>query len=209
MSFAAYAEAVRDYLRANLDGFYDGEPVAVAANCKVMPDEKPAANCGQEFISIYGTHHIGRNYMQAIEEEIGIVIAVSRKIALVPPDYRGEKGVIDIYPLTIADADEEDRFLTSFKSVEARCREIVKLLAGTARYEIMQDANDNLAGGSPFTEPLTWRRTDGMAQQVSADHFYSYYEPIQDSDPIFGLVMKVYFDGAIRLQPISDLDVVE
>lgn len=209
MSYLAYAIAVRDYLRDNLTDFYNGDSTAIAANCKVMPDEIPVANCGQEFISIYGASHVGRNYMQAIEEELGITIAVSRKIAFVPPDYRGEKGVIDIYPLTIANATEEDAFLHSFIGIEARCREIVKLLTGTARYEIMQNANDNLGTGSPFTEPLVWRRTDGQAKQVSADHFYSYYEPIQDSDPIFGLVMKVYFDGAIRLQPISDLDVVE
>jgi hypothetical protein len=207
MSIAAYATAVRNHLRSNLNNFYDGDVTSIVANCKVMPDEHPTASCGQEFISIYANYHVGRDFMQGIEEELGLVVAVSRKIAWVPPDYRGEKGYLDTHSLIIEDTDEELNFERAWSSTEARCREIVKLVVGEDRYELMVAANALLNSGSPFTEPLKWQRSDAAPRQVSADFFISYYEPIQDSDPFFGLVQKVYFGGAKRLQPIGDLDV--
>ena len=206
MSIASYAIAVRNKLRDGLTNFYDGDDSAIATNCKVMLDEHPVANCGQEFISIYGSYHSGQTLMQGVEEEFGITVAVSRKLALIPPDYRGEKGYLDVHPLILNDDDEGFNFESAWKSTEARCREIVKLLTGEDRYRVMVAANELLNDGSPFIEPLNWLRTDAVPKQVSADHFFSFYEPIPDSDPFFGLVQKIYFGGAKRLQPVSDLD---
>lgn len=60
--------------------------------------------------------------------------------------------------------------------------------------------------GGPITEPLLWLGTDPSPRQVGPEHFYSYFKPEQDVDPIFGLVMKVYFGEAIRMQPVGDYD---
>lgn len=218
MSIASYATAVRNYLRSNLSDFYGNltndivaDPIVAAnraRNCKVMLDERTTADSGQEFIAIYASTHKSRgDLMQAIDEEFGLIVAISRKIALIPPDYRGEKGFLDLQPLAIDDPDEEDQFLTTWKNTEARCREVVKLLEGSARYEIMYNANVliGLTGG-PFTEPLLWERTDATPRQVDSNHFY-YYDKLEiDRDPVFGLVQKIYLGGAVRMQPISDLD---
>lgn len=209
MSIYAYSIAVRDYLRSNLTNFYGGDATFINRNCKVMLDEQPTADCGQEFISIYGSYHQPhtKNLMQALDEEFGLTIAVSRKIAIVPPDYRGEMGYISdkALPLNVTPADE-DNWILSWASTESRCREIVKLLAGSARYSIMQNANDTLNEGSPFTEPLIWHGTDAAPRPVGPEHFYSFASMPKDADPTFGLLMKVHFGGAVRMQPIADLD---
>lgn len=208
MSIAAYATAVRNYLRQNLTDFYADNADAIAANCKVMVDEHPTPNCGQEFISIYGSYHQPkeRNPMQAIEEEFGLTIAVSRKIAVVPPDYRGELGYISDKVNSIIPSDDLDAFLTAYKSVEGRCREIVKFLHGGDRYSIMNDANGILVNECPITEPLVWLGTDPAPTQVGPDFFWGTYQREPNwTDDVFGLVMKVYFGEAIRFQIISDL----
>lgn len=209
MSTAAYATAVRNYLRTNLTSFYEDQDAQKAANCKVMLDEKPAANCGQEFIAIYGSFHQPpqKKLMNAIDEEFGLTIAVSRKIAVIPPDYRGELGYINVHTIPERTPPEDLEVWTpAWISVEERCREIVKLLMADDKYLIMKDANTLLPGGSPFTEPMEWLHTDSYPRQVGPEHFTSFDELEQDADPIFGLVMKVYLGGARRLQPTSDLD---
>lgn len=211
MSILAYATAVRNQLRENLTDFYEGDEESTFRNCKVMVDEHPTADSGQEFIAIYGSYHQpkDKNLMQALEEEFGLTIAVSRKIAVIPPDYRGELGYTDIKNLPArTTVDDSDRWLDSFKSIEARCREIVKLVVGEDRYRIMHEANtllDTIAGG-PITEPLLWLGTDPAPKQVGPEHFYSYADLSPGTDPVFGLVSKIYFGDAIRMQPISDLD---
>lgn len=210
MSTAAYLTSVRNYLRGNLTNFYDDDVDHIARNCKVMLDERTTADCGQEFISIYSDYHTSTQLMEGISEEFGAVVAVSRKIAVIPPDYRGEKGYIDIHPLPgNTSADDETRFLGSWKSLEARCREVARLVGGVGRYEIMSDANllvDANNEGVEFLEPLQWLRTDPKPELVGAEHFFSFYDKIPDSDPTFGLVMRVYFGKASRLQPNYDWD---
>lgn len=212
MSIAAYCTAARNYLRDNIQNFYGGDAVATERNCKITYNEQPTPDCGQEFIAIYGDYHKPVGYFgQAIEEEFGIVIAVSRKIAVVPPDYRGELGYITVkdLPSTVGTA-EADLWTAAWNSTETRCREIVKLLAGSDRYSIMQDANlilaNSFTAGDEFTEPLQWTGTDAAPRPVGPEHFYSYADMPQDADPVFGLVMKVFFGKAIRLQKIENLD---
>lgn len=223
MSVAAYAIGVRNYLRENLTNFYSTSQEK-ARNCKAMINDRPTADCGQEFIGIYGSSHRppNRNLMQALEEEVGLTVCISRKIAVIPPDYRGELGYLSRdLPTSVSDADET-RFLENWASTEDRCREIVKLVAGPTRYELMYEVN-NLFGSvgreveyddedeelvvTPFTEPLLWTGTDPAPRMVGPDHFYSYFEPDTDVDPVFGLVMKVYFGGAIRMQPMDSLEI--
>jgi hypothetical protein len=213
VSVAAYARAVRDHLRSNLSNFYD-KGAEKRGNCKVMLNERPAANCGQEFISIYGSTLQARDkyLMQAVEEVVGITVAVSRKISFVPPDYRGELGYLNLHEIPLTEDPGEhtefDRFYEAWVSVEQRCREIVRLLVGRDRYTVMQEANA-LLEGSPFTEPLLWQGTDAVPREVGPEHFWGYQEPQKDSDNVFGLLSKVYFGDAIRMQPISDLDTDE
>lgn len=211
MSIYAYCTAVRDHLRDNLTNFYGDDPTYIARNCKVMYDEQPTADCGQEFIAIYGDHHKphSTNLMQALDEEFGITVAVSRKIAVIPPDYRGEMGYINdkLMPSAVSTGDN-DRWLATWSSVEGRCREIVKLIAGSGRYTLMQNANTVLAEGGPITEPLLWLGTDAAPRPVGPEHFYSYADIPEGADPVFGLLMKVYFGKAVRMQPIADLDYV-
>src|SRR5687768_12244257 len=104
MSIYAYSLAVRNHLRANLTNFYErGEDKF--KNCRVMLNDKPAANCGQEFLAVYGSTHQPRskNLMQGLEEVFGLTIAVSRKISMVPPDTRGELGYLDAYTIPTDD----------------------------------------------------------------------------------------------------------
>lgn len=209
MSIAVYCTAVRDFLRSNLTNFYAGETSHIHRNCKVTYDEQPTADCGQEFIAIYGAYHQpnNKNLMQALDEDFGITIAVSRKIAVVPPDYRGELGYTNsqTLPPNVSTPDT-DRWLSSWSSTEARCREIVKLVCGGNRYAIMDAANQLLTQGGPFTEPMLWLGTDAVPRPVGPEHFYSYADLSQGADPVFGLVMKVQLGGAVRMQPAADLD---
>lgn len=210
MSTAAYLISVRNYLRSNLTNFYAEDNDHIARNCKVMLDERTTADSGQEFIAIYADYHTSTQLMEGVEEELGVVIAVSQKIAVIPPDYRGEKGYIDIHPLpTSTSVSDETRFLNSWKSLEARCREIARLIGGVGRYEIMSDTNtllDSTNEGVQFIEPLEWLKTDAKPELVGAEHFFSFYDKIPDSDPTFGLIMRVYFGKAKRLQPNYDWD---
>jgi hypothetical protein len=211
MSIAAYAQAVRDYLRSNLSNFYNSTSADINRNCKIMPDEHPTADCGQEFIAIYGSYHSPgkKDLMMAIDEHFGITIAVSRKIALVPPDYRGELGYLNTKSLpSSVSTDDSNTFLTAWKSTEARCREIVKLVAGTSRYTIMANANAliDASYGGPITEPLQWFGTDPAPKQVDSTFFFGYQDPQPDSDNIFGLVQQVRFGDAVRMQRLDDFD---
>lgn len=210
MSISTYALSVRNFLRSNLTNFYGGVSLSINYNCRVMLDEHPTANCGQEFISIYGSYHQpkSKDLMMALEEEFGLTVAVSRKIALVPPDYRGETGYLNDKQISIEDPDEESAFINTWKSTEARCREIVNLLQGSNRYIVMNNTNTLIAAdrGAPFTEPLLWLGTDPAPKQVGPEFFFGYQEPKPTDDNVFGLVQKVYLGEAIRMQPIADLD---
>ena len=211
MSIHAYCTAVRNHLRENLQNFYTGSADAVDRNCKVMYDEQPTADCGQEFIAIYGSYHKPHtdNLMQAIDEEFGLNVSVSRKISVVPPDYRGELGYLTLknLPESVTE-DDAERWNSAWLGTETRCREIVKLLVGPDRYSVMNSANAILTTGSPITEPLIWLGTDAVPRRVGPEHFYSYADIPPDADPIFGLVMSIYFGKAVRMQPSYDLDLL-
>jgi hypothetical protein len=209
MSVAALAMATRDLLRAQLTDFYDTPDSEKEArrktNCRVMPDERPAPNCGQEFIAINARSHqpIQTGATVAIEEKIGFVIAVTRKVADVPQDARGEAAwIID-----------DDQYLVSWKSIEERCREIAGLI--DKNYQLLRNADALFEADNGFSEPLFWTGTDPMPQQVGESHFSSYPSglpdpmlgiPAPEADPVSGLVMRVYFDGAVRFQDSAAYD---
>ena len=219
MSVSAYALATRNHLRFYLSNFYGNDLEAKQRDCKVMLDEHPTADCGQEFISIYGAYHKAHtpNPMQAIDEEFGLTISVARKIALIPPDYRGELGYLSTYPTYLDISygeDDNDRFVAGWASVEQRCREIVGLCCGKKRYELMHSANayltdNNIVGtGVGFTEPLIWQNTTPVPNAVGPEFFWGYQGDMpQDADKIFGLVMKVNLVGAVRIQSVDDFDI--
>lgn len=209
MSIAAYTLATRNHLRFYLENFYDNDLQSKRRNCKAQLDEHPTADCGQEFISLYGDYHKPNtpNTIQAIDENFGITVAISRKISLIPQDYRGELGYFNAHtvPLTdIVGTDDYDRFYASWVSLEQRCREIVGLVAGEHRGILMQAANALLTDGGYISEPLLWKGTDARPTQVGPDHFYGYQDnPPHDADPIFGLMMKIHFGDAVRFQAVE------
>lgn len=215
MSLAALAKAVRDTLRTDLTRFYDDNSDTIqaknrAANCRVMPDEKPTPACGDEFISVYGNILRPRSteLNTAIEEQYGIIIAVTRRISSIPFDDRGEVGYIT----------DGDFYLTDWMSVEGRCREIVGLL--DKNYELLRAAEEFFNNQNGYSEPLYWVGTDAAPTQVGAEHFHAYHAGIDaalsneihqlpgvpEADPVYGLLMKVRFDGAIRFQPKGEYD---
>ena len=212
MSVSAYALATRNHLRYYLNNFHGNNAEAKNRDCKVMLDEHPTADCGQEFIAIYASYHKAHtpNPMQAIDEEFGLTVSVARKISLIPPDYRGELGYIDAVATGLTSSygtDDNDRFISSWSSLEARCREIVGHCCGTKRYELMNSANQ-LMNGVEFSEPLIWENTDPVPQAVGPEFFWGYQDEMPpDADKIFGLVMKVHLIGAVRLQGVDSYDV--
>lgn len=212
MSLRVLTLATRNRLRESLDNFYDNSDGAIQAtnrnaNCRVMPNHYPTPACGEEFIAIYGSTHSPRNkwHQVALEEHFGLTIAVTRRIALVPRDYRGETGYI-------RDSEEFD---LAWKTVEARCREIVGLV--DKQYSLLRDAEalfDSEKYG--FSEPFVWSGTDPAPTEVDAGHFCAYHVSVDSShgalpgapeaDPVYGILMHVRFDDCIRLQPSRNYD---
>lgn len=205
MSLDAYALAVRNKLRASLTDFY-GTDLDKAANCRITTPKYPcSANCGREFIGIWGASHKPRQATpyNAFEEEFGLVVGVTLRINDIPADHRGEAGYMY----------DDTKFSLGWRTIANRCREIVGLIAGHTRYEVMQAANTILDTGSPITEPLVWLGTDAAPQEVGADHFLAYHEtsPIQSMvnpiiDDEYGLFMRVNFGRAVRFQPHNTYD---
>lgn len=203
MSLSALLQATRNTLREELTNFYGTNVAKKNASCRIMPSDLPAPNCGEEFIAIYGGTHRPRQIwpIVAIEEQFGIVIAVTRRASFTPRDHRGE----NLYILS-------DEYSSDMMSLEARCREIVGLI--DKNYQLLRDADalfDNAAG---FSEPLVWVGTDPNPTEVGAEHFCAYHSAISESgmnepiplpgiphaEDIYGLLMHIRFDEAVRLQ---------
>lgn len=198
MSMAALCIATRNLLRENLGGFYTSKEMR-EANCRVMPDEKPAPNCGEEFISIYGSHHRPRAHhlLSAIEEEFGVTVAITRRVRVIPTDQRGETGWIH----------DRDPYYRYWKSLEARAREIVGLV--DKNYQLLVNANKLFSANFGFSEPLVWQGNDPAPVELKADHFHSLGEEVPfgtEGDPTYGFLLRVYFSGAIRYQPNNIYD---
>lgn len=219
MSIAALTVAARNSLRTNLTNFYDVsiiDPDYVvkqanrrAANCRVMPNHFPAANAGDEFIAIYGGNHRPRETFDlAIEEEFGFEVAISLKVPAIPRDARGELGYVF----------DADQYALGQKSIEARCREVVKLF--TKNYTFMQACNALFDNENGFSEPLSWSMSDAIPTEVGAEHFCAYHAAINplggndvlglpgipQAENVYGLLMHVRFGGAIRFQPLAEYD---
>ena len=211
MSTRVLCLATRDLLRSDLTNFYSSGSLA-AANCRVMLSHCPTPNCGEEFIAIYGASHRPRdpyNYV-AIEEEFGIVVAVTRRCALVPGDHRGEAAYLR----------DDSRFMLDWEAIESRCREIVGLI--DKNYQLLRNAEllfstDQRYG---FQEPLVWTNTDAQPEEVGAEHFCAYHAGIDQegsnelaglpgmpqADDVYGLLMHVRFDHATRFQHSNSYD---
>jgi len=209
MSMAALALAVRNRLRSDLTNFYnnsdpDLQALHRAANCRVMPDARPTARCGQEFIAIFGSSHRPRDsyITKAIEETYGITVAITRKIGVIPADHRGELGWVE----------DENLYNLAWHSVEKRSREVIKII--DKNYQLLRDADSLFDNDWGFTEPLVWSGCDPVPIQVGSDHFSAYHEGIsshefsleEEGDKVYGLLMQVYFEGAVRIQPSEVYD---
>lgn len=203
MSLRSYLLAVRNHLREELTTFYDNGSSSIQTrdrelNCRVTQDAKPTPGSGQEFIAIYGdSWRPGPvRIMQGIEERFNLSIAVTRRIADLPLDARGEAHYIR----------DSDKFNLSAISVEQRCREIIRLISHN--YTLMQAANALFEADDGFTEPLLWLGGDAEPQLVGADHFTATYEPSGEllDDMQFGIVMKLRFGEAVRLQSLATFD---
>lgn len=175
-----------------------------------MPNHHPPADCGDEFIAVYGSVHRYRDPRPetAIDEQLGLTVAVTRRINMVPADYRGEAGYIA----------DDDLYALGWKSIEARCREIAGLI--DKNYDLLVAADLLHAGGNTFSEPLYWLGTDPAPQEVGAEHFCAWHAGIDrlgsnavsslpgipTADNTYGLLMHVKFDGAVRFQPATTFD---
>lgn len=205
MSTAALCIAARDRLRSSLTNFYSTS-AQKNANCRVMVNHHPTPSAGEEFIAIYGGNHRPREtwHQTVIEEQFGFVVAVTRRVALIPRDHRGEAGGYV----------EDAAFNIAWTSLEQRCREIVGFL--DKNYTFMQEANALFNHQNGFSEPAYWIGTDPSPTEVGAEHFCAshvsvnreHYQlgGIPDADDVYGLLMHVRFDGAIRFQPNSEYD---
>lgn len=216
MSQRALTLAARNQLRTNLTNFYNNTDAGLqvtnrAANCRVMPNHCPAPNCGQEFIAVYGSVHRPRESWieTAVEEQFAIEVAISLRTPFLSRDQRGE----------LAYVYDENLYLAGWKTIEARCREIVGLL--DKNYVFMRTADALFENENGFTEPLYWVGSDAAPQEVGAEHFCAYHAAANpaggrdtvslpgapEADDVYGLLMHVRFDGAIRLQPKTEYDV--
>lgn len=207
---AALLRACRDTLREDLIDFYDNDDPTTQENrrklnCKVMVDERPVPNCGEEFISLFGAHHRAREvwHQTAIEEEYGIVIAVTHKVAKSPFHHRGETSYIL----------DDDEFIVSWMSLEQRCREIVGLL--DKNYTLLRSAEAMFNHANAYSEPLVWVSTDAVPQAVGAEHFSAFHTAVDthgqlpgepEADDTYGFMMRIHFDRAIRFQPKGEYD---
>lgn len=215
MSLASLALATRNLLRADLTEFYDNADAPTqlrhrAANCRVMPNHHPPADCGDEFIAIYGALHRPRQPFPevATDEQFGLTVAVTLRINSVPATERGEAGYVT----------DPDLYALGWKTIEARCREIIGLI--DKNYDLLVDANILHNTENGFSEPLHWVGSDAAPQEVGAEHFCAWHAGINQlntnavvnlpgmptADDTYGLLMHIRFDGAVRFQPATVFD---
>lgn len=194
MSSVASCLCVRNILRASLTDFYDGNDSLRKANCKIQPDDRPSPQAGEEFISIHGNEWSNAGDADyALHEVFGVTVAVTRRIGMVPFDRVGE----------IVYVKDEDIYVSQYKSLEDRLREINRLIhpsyvAQAAQWaELLEDRQ------LPY-EKLSWTKTDSEPTIVGPSHFHA-----DPSDSKYtGLVMRTYFRGAPRLHTPTTIDEV-
>ena len=202
MSLVASCLCVRNILRENLSA----RPTTTAqlqSWCRLMPDDRPAPNCGQEAISIYGGGWIPKDDSEnlwGLHEEFAVVVAVTHRTGDVPFDRIGEVQI----------ARDEDLHARQLLSIEARIREINRLIhvgdgqvGGQNAYQLQNAQFESLLLNrqQPY-EKLSWHHTDPWPKLVGPDHFHA----TDSSQNPTGILMRTFFKGAPRLHNPASVD---
>lgn len=214
MAIIAPAMALRNMLRTSLTNFYDqtaeefanandltGQVKRRKESCKIMPDHRPAPNCGREFIAIYNSHWglKDSNNQYAFHEVYAVTIAVTHRYGDVPFDRLGEAA----YGM------DEDVFVQQYVPLSNRIREIVKIIHPDyvnfraqmdAILKVSVDAVDKSL--QDVYDKLWFAGADPRPTIVGPDHFHAE----NSSKAPSGLMMKVHFASAGRLNWIETLD---
>ena len=89
MSIGALLLAYRDRL---MDVIESTPHLNIAENAiHVMPDQRPKSNVGETFLALYATQWVNHNphVERALEEQMGIAVAITQRIGVSPPDRHG------------------------------------------------------------------------------------------------------------------------
>jgi len=190
--------AVRNILRENLTSFYDNTDHATqtkrrAANCKYMPDARPAPSAGKEFVSVYCRDWTPLNPRDsyALEEEFTITVAVTHRTGEIPFDRIGEVAILR----------DEDIFVQQTYTIEARIREIVRLLHQD--YVTYIAALNALLGTKQSAYDKLWfTGADPRPRIVGPDHFHG----VSSDEAITGLLWEVHFGGSGFVHNMTTID---
>ena len=152
--FAPLLKAVRDVNRIGLKPLNIDEDSIL-----VMEDGRPAAECGQVFVSIFNVDmtpdELSGNAI--LSTLFGVGVGITVRLREVPVDRRGEFGYTDI-------GDER-----SISCAEIAAR-VIRSVHG--RPEVMIKANQNAARfNMRYDEPLFLARSLGEPERKKADHF--------------------------------------
>lgn len=171
-----------------------------AANCRIMPDERPIPKCGREFFSIYGSawQPFRETGSKSIHEEYQVTVAITLRTTQIPFDRQGEKSYVHE---NMTDAER-----LGF-AIDQRAVQVMNALHNN--HVVMETANDVLntyynPGDDPelpdpgtlypFLTTLKWEMTTPSPIIVGPSHFSS-----EDSNPEeAGFLLNVVFGGCYR-----------
>jgi hypothetical protein len=198
MSIVFPCIAARNMLRLGLTNFYDSVDSGLqdqrrATSIKIMPDERPAPNCGREFLAIFCSawNAIDGDSAYALHEEFEITVAITQRAGDVPFDRLGEALYLR----------DEDTFIQQYYSIEQRAREVVKVIHPDYAGYFAQINSIAPLAQQPY-DKLWLVGADSRPTIVGPDHFFG-----EDSSKSpTGFLWKVRFKGSGQLNWMTTID---
>lgn len=150
----------------------------------IMPGPEPPHNCGQVYLSIYGTDWSPREIdaNRGLHEEFGVTVCINHKGRFSPYDRAGRQ----IY-------------VTASKSMSKICYAVMKHIHQNTT--LFTYANEDTTSDHYLVEYLRWLGTDPQPIAVPPAWFGLYDEKAETA----GYIMQVRFGQALRSQDYSNM----
>lgn len=181
MSAGALRQAVCGIIQAGLG--------LSSSQCGMEDTARPSASCPKElYISVHPGSWRSRHLDYGLDEEFGVKVTVS---------YRGSQFQLDKWG---------DHILGVADGIEVVARKIIPLIH--CRYEVTHAANAILGGNSSGFINGTYLRLAGE-QEPPVDRQPSWWGgrvSVQSINTYIGMSLTMNFDGARRVQQISEME---
>lgn len=195
MSITVACLVVRDLLRDLLPDFYT-LPQHKEAACRLMPDDRPAPGCGEEFIAIYGSAWRQGDSEDGYywHESYGVAVAVTHRTGSVPFDRIGEVSI----------ARDEPKYVKQLVPLETRIRQINQIIHTNYEEQAAKFAAIITARGqdpdvyAPY-EKLNWSRSDSWPKLVGPNHFHA----TDTTEHPTGILWRTFFTAAPTIYGIE------